>query len=202
MKKLHPKIFCGLISLSLLLFIASCNEIVESPTMEYDYVYFTDAVKGVAILDNGNTDTGIPAITNSLGFLDRSLNYSKDTTINLGVFCSGTQMPKGDVKITIEVDESLLDSLSSYGSAVDSKGILMYPNYAYKGYQILPSDMYSINNLDLVIPKGSSMIYLPVLFKTTQINPLIKYILPLRITKVSSVKISPDHDKLLFSPKK
>ena len=137
MKKLNQKILAILVGLLFFSFLISCDEKVESPIMEYDYVYFTDAAKGTTTLDAGSPDTGIPAIPNSLGFFEQALKYSKDTTINLGVFCSGTQMPKGDIRVTIEVDKSMLDSLTFLGSGVNSLGKPKYPNYVYKNYQVL-----------------------------------------------------------------
>ena len=107
-------------------------------------------------------------------FFIANFDYEKDTTFIIGTYCGGSIPVPQDVKVSIANYEVLPES----------------------SYEIIPSDMVT------VIKKNTNRGDLQVIFRTTELDPAKRYVLPLCINSTSHYELAPQHSYLFFGIKK
>lgn len=149
-----------------LLFV-SCQDDEE---MKYASIYFP-----LATWADGN------------GIFQTKFDFSRDTTYIVGAYCSGSIMPRSDIRVTMELAADSLVSAQQVSAAI-------------RNYELLPESAYTVDpaSLQCVIRKGTERGDLLITFHTSQLDADKKYILPLRIQSVSEHEIAPRYNTLFF----
>jgi hypothetical protein len=106
----------------------------------------------------------------------------------IAVSMGGTTLTDKDLRITLEIDSSLLDRFNSN----------TYENP--KQYvRFVPSDKYTIESFDLTLPAGSRIARLPLNIRPEGLSPDSIYMIPLRVKAYSAYEINPDKSDVLYS---
>lgn len=124
-------------------------------------------------------------------FFIANFDYEKDTTFIIGTYCGGSIPVPQDVKVSI-------------GLATDSLQKLQVKDPSFANYEVLPESSYEIIPSDMVtvIKKNTNRGDLQVIFRTTELDPAKRYVLPLCINSTSHYELAPQHSYLFFGIKK
>ena len=117
------------------------------------------------------------------GVFQAEFKFDRDTTFMVAVYCAGSIMTPVDVDVQLV---SAADSLSKLPKLAD--------------YELLPEDAYTTNpeDLRLTVKKNTERGEMFVTFLTSRLDPEKKYILPLKIERVSQYEIASKYECLFF----
>jgi hypothetical protein len=118
-------------------------------------------------------------------------DYTRDTTFIVGAYCSGSLLPQNDVRVELELAS---DSLAAAQALIPA--LAAYAELPVAAYTVAPADM------SCVIRRGAERGDVGVTFHTTQLDPAVSYILPLRIRSVSRYEIAEKYSTLFFGIRK
>lgn len=136
-----------------------------------------DPEKGTNVIEFGNS-TDIAVHGSKIPLYIHSYEISNTpVTLNIPIQYSGPEATAPS-DITVKVEVTGMAPVDAYNTE------------QHTAYIMLPTSMYTIPSLDVVIPKGQSRGFLPVQFKTNLFDLTKQYALPLRIASVSSGTIS------------
>ena len=160
--------------------IYGCQDPTIERNEEYMNVYIPMVKEKEALLQT------VPIINNSVNYVElKKLDFSKDTTLYLGAYCSGMVLPSED----IEVEFSLAtDSLTSLQKKGDSQS----------NYLILPKEYYIIDSWKTIIPRHKTNAYLEILLKTSSIPAGSNFILPVKISNISKYQLDMSNSFILI----
>lgn len=163
-------------------FMFSCNDAKDiDRDEEYMNVYIPMTIQKNSVLQT------VPIVRNSVNFVEMSgLNFSADTLFQLGAYCGGMVAPLEDLALELSLET---DSLAS----------LQNKKVPQSTYQLLPEKYYSVDNWNVTIPKGHENGYLNVNLKLSQIPAGSRFILPVRISKVSNYMLDPERSFILLA---
>lgn len=112
------------------------------------------------------------------GFVDRVIDYTDtgiDTT-HVSISVSGTSVLEQDIVVGYSVDA---DTLAGYNFERFRDKTALY-------YSMLPEDCYDFLDETVTIKSGDEYATLPIQINMDKINKYVNYVLPLKITSVSS----------------
>ena len=162
--------------------IISCNDSKDIDRLEeYMSIYIPRTIEKSTTLQT------VPLVKNNVNFVELSgLDFKRDTTFVLGVYCGGTVAPSEDVHVKLALETDSLVSLQK-------------KNVPQSVYVQLPENFYSIDNWNVIIPKGRENGYLNIDLKLSQIPARSKYILPVRIDNISKYALNPEMSFILLA---
>lgn len=173
-----------IIILMTLTLLIQCESPEVSRQEEYMKVYIP------MVQQKNSTLQTSPLILNSVNFVPlNELDFSKDTTLFVGVYCGGMVLPDENIFVEFELETDSLTSLQKKNSVQSS-------------FSLLPEQYYSIDSWKVEIPRNNVNGYLKVNLKNTLIPEGSKYILPLRIKQVSKYEIDPSTSFILLGIEK
>lgn len=144
-----------------------------------------DPSKGVNVIEFGNT-SDIAVHGSTVPVFIHSFALTPDATLPIFVSYSGPEATAPqDITVTLEImDQTTLDA---YNEEQDTE------------YELMPTSVYSISSLTVVIPKGQSKGYTDIKVKPNSFDLSMAYGLPLKISSVSSGIISGNFNVAIYA---
>jgi hypothetical protein len=144
-----------------------------------------DPEKGHNVIEFGNTSE-IAVHGSSIPLFVHSYELGPDATLPLVVSYSGPEATAPqDITVTLQV--------------MDQATIDIYNEEQHTAYELMPAEAYSLPGLTVVIPKGQSKGFVNLTVKPNSFDLSKEYVLPLKITSVSSGVISGNFGTALYA---
>ncbi|RIJ49042.1 DUF1735 domain-containing protein [Maribellus luteus] len=114
--------------------------------------------------------------SNNLLFEEEYFYGAEGNTIDLSVYCGGTEPTSHDIDIELHLDYHVLDSFNNINAIAN-------PNYIKKN--LIPESNFTLNNSVVTIKKGTEYGVLSIPFSVDGLDPDSCYVLPLTISSNS-----------------
>lgn len=164
------------------------------------YILAASAMFAGCLKDDPNTDfsnveplaeISTSSLNGNLGAPSSGLDYFKQATlpsftsddpfeVTFNVNITGEYAPNKDINVTLSVDDNLRTSYNS-GAKTQSNGV---------SFDAMPDSVYSFPTTTATIKAGSRLAQFKVTFDPTKYDPSKSYLLPIKISDASGIKIS------------
>jgi hypothetical protein len=134
------------------------------------------------IIEFGNLAVPASDVTSSIPLYALSFDMEPQGVVNLVIKCVGSKPATSDIKVSIEIDNSLLS---------------VYNEENEKEYVALPAAQYSLSATEVTIKSGEREAIIPLNLKPDQFTFDEEYALGFKISTVSSGVISGNFGKIV-----
>ncbi|UQA76509.1 DUF1735 domain-containing protein [Sphingobacterium siyangense] len=167
------------------IFLALASPLVLTSCLKDKDLIGPDADGAVAnIIEFGDVSVPISNESSSIPLYSLAFDIAPTGVVNLKLKCVGAKTAESDIKVTIAVDNSLLEK---------------YNDENETEYEAMPASQYSLSTTEAVIKKGEREVAVPINLKPDQFTFDADYAVGLAIKTVSSGEISGNFGKIILN---